>query len=284
MGKNAKRIAVITDSTSDIAPESREKYQITVVPLYVMWGMEEMRDGVDIDNATFYARLRRDPIHPKTSQPTPNDFVKAIEQIDAEEVVIITISRQLSGTYDSACTARDMVDVPVHVFDTRSVSMGLGFQVLAAARVRDEGGDAQAMLAAAEQVRQGLSVLFTVDTLDYLHKGGRIGGAAKLMGTALQLKPMLVIDNVTGKVDAVERIRTRQKALRRLVEATFERVDPGRPMRVGVLHAAAPDEARRLFDEIQSTYHPLELVISEITPTLGVHGGPGLVGVGAHNE
>jgi DegV family protein with EDD domain len=284
MGKNARRIAIITDSTSDIAPESREKYQITVVPLYMVWGMEELRDGIDIDNATFYARLQRDPIHPKTSQPTPNDFVKAIEQADAEEVVIIAISSQLSGTYDSACTARDMVDVPVHIFDTRSVSLGLGFQVLAAARVRDEGGDAQAMLAAADRVRQGLSVLFTVDTLDYLHKGGRIGGAAKLMGSALQLKPMLAIDNVTGRIDAAERIRTRQKALRRLVEATFERVDPGRPMRVGVLHAAAPDEAQSLVDEIQSTYHPLELITSEITPVLGVHGGPGLVGVGAYNE
>jgi len=284
MGKNAKRIAIVTDSTSDISLEYRERYHITVVPLYMVWGTEELRDGIDINNAAFYERLQKDPIHPKTSQPTPNDFVKAIEKIDADEIVIITISKGLSGTYDSACAARDTVAVPVRVFDSRSVSLGLGFQVLAAARVRDSGGDSEAMLAAAEHVRQGLSVLFTVDTLTYLHKGGRIGGAARLMGTALQLKPMLVVDNNSGLIDAAERIRTRQKALRRLVGATFERVDPTKPMRVGVFHASAPEEARSLFDEIRSTYNPLELTTGEITPVLGVHGGPGLVGVGAYNE
>jgi DegV family protein with EDD domain len=177
-----------------------------------------------------------------------------------------------------------MVDVPVHVFDSRSLSLGLGFEVLAAARVRDQGGDVKAMLAAAERVRQGLSILFTVDTLDYLHKGGRIGGAAKLMGTALQLKPMLVVDNVTGLIDAAERTRTRKKALQRVVEATFERVDPSKPVRVGVLHADARDDAQAIFNEIKVKYNPVELIMSEITPVLGVHGGPGLVGVGAYNE
>lgn len=283
MSKNARRIAIITDSTSDMSPENREKYQITVVPLYLVWGQEDMRDGVDINNAAFYERLQKDPVHPKTSQPTPNDFVKVIENIDADEIVIITISSKLSGTYESACAARDVVDIPVHVFDSLSVSMGLGFQVLAAARTREEGGDSEAMLAAAQAVRDNISVLFTVDTLEYLHKGGRIGGAAKLMGTALQLKPLLVVDNVTGMIDAAEKTRTRKKALRRVIEATFERVDPSKPMRVGILHAAALDEAQSLFDEIQSTYNPLEIMISEITPVLGVHGGPGVVGIGAYN-
>jgi DegV family protein with EDD domain len=250
----------------------------------MVWGMEELRDGIDIDNVTFYSRLPQDPVHPKTSQPTPHDFVKVIENIDADEIVIITLSSQLSGTYESACMARDKVDVPVHVFDSRSVSMGLGFEVLAAARAREQGGDAEAMLAAAERVRQGLSVLFTVDTLDYLHKGGRIGGAARLMGTALQLKPMLAIDNETGLVDAVERIRTRKKALRRVLEATFERVDPSKPMRVGVYHGAALDDAQAFYDEIKAEFNPVELLIGEITPVLGVHGGPGIVGIGAHNE
>jgi DegV family protein with EDD domain len=284
MSEKNRRIAVITDSTCDIPPDLVAKYGIIVVPLYVVWGTEQLRDGQDIDNATFYARLRKDPVHPRTSQPTPADFARAIEGSGAEEAVIITISKALSGTFDSAHTARELIDVPVHVADSFSISMGLGWQVLAAARVRDQRGDVEAMIAAAERVRERLSVLLTVDTLEYLHRGGRIGGAAKLLGSALQLKPLLTIDHIAGRLEPVESIRRRKKALRRVLEVTFERVDPGEPMRVAVIHAAAPDDAQALFEEIKAKYNPLELTFGEITPVLGVHGGPGVVGICAYND
>jgi DegV family protein with EDD domain len=277
-------ITIITDSTADLSAETLEKHGIVTVPLYVIWGEESLKDGVDIDKPTFYSRLPKDPIHPKTSQPTPADFVEVLKKSGAKEAVVITIADGLSGTYDSVCTARGMVDIPVHVVDSRSTSVGLGFEVMAAVRARDAGSDAKAIVAAVEKVREKISLLFVVDTLDYLHKGGRIGGAAKLLGSALQLKPLLELNNQTGMIDAVERIRTRSKSLQRLVEATFERVDPDKPIRTAIMHGAAPDDAAAVCDEIRARCSPIELITSDISPILGVHTGPGVVGIGAYNE
>jgi len=277
-------VAIITDSTCDIPAGLVEEYGIIVVPLYVVWGEEELLDGRDIDNPTFYARLPGDPIHPKTSQPTPADFVEVIRGTEAREVVVITISRELSGTYASAHQAQEAVDVPVHIVDSYSLSMGLGWQVLAAARARERGGGVERIIAAADRVRERMSLLLTVDTLEYLHRGGRIGGAAKLLGSVIQLKPLLGINHATGTLEAVEKIHTRGKALRRVVEETFQRVDPGKPMRVAIVHAAAPEDAQGLLEEVERQYEPLEVIVTEITPVLGVHGGPGLVGICAYNE
>jgi DegV family protein with EDD domain len=284
MDKKARELAIVTDSTCDIPPSLIEKYGITVVPLYVIWGQEELVDGVDIDCATFYARLATDPIHPKTSQPTPGDFVRTIEAIEAQEVVVITLSRPLSGTYESASQAAEMLDVPVHVVDSYSLSIGLGWQVLAAARAREAGAGVKGMIAAADRVRERLSLLLTVETLEYLHRGGRIGGAAKFLGSVVQLKPLLGVDHTTGTLTAVEKIRTRKRALQRLVDETFRRVDLAKPMRVGILHAAALEDAQLLAEQIQSQVDPLEMITTEITPVLGVHGGPGVVGICAYNE
>lgn len=273
------RVALMTDSTADIPPMLMEQYDIACMPLYVVWGDEALRDGVDIDNAGFYARLRTDPVHPMTSQPTPRDFIDAIEAVGAEEMVIITVTGALSGTCASARAASQALHYPVHVLDSRSCSMGTGWQVLAAARAREAGGDAQAMLAAAQAVRDTVSVYFTVDTLEFLHRGGRIGGAAKLLGTALQLKPLLCIDTATGTIDAVERTRTRRKAMRRVVEVTFQRMDLSRPIRASIVHAMAPDDAATLYELVESEFHPVEMTVAEIGPVLGTHAGPGVVGV-----
>lgn len=284
MGEHAKRIAIITDSTCDIPPDLLERHRIIVVPQYLIWGTEELRDGYDIDNTTFFARLPNDPVHPKTSQPVAADFARVIEQCGADEVVVIVLSNQLSGTIDSVHGARELANIPVHPVDSLSVSMGLGWQVLAAAHVRDRGGNAKEIIAAAQHVRENLSVLLTVDTLDYLHKGGRIGGAAKLVGTALQLKPMLTVDTVTGRVEPVERTRTRKKALDRIVEATVERMDITKPIRASIVHGAAPDEAQALFEEIKAQLNPVEITLGEVSAIIGVHTGPGVIGVVAYNE
>lgn len=284
MSKNSRRIALITDSTADIPPELVEQYGIIVQPLYVVWGNETLRDNVDITKGQFYERIGRDPEHPKTSQPTPNDFTQALEACDCEEALIITISGELSGTLNSALQAAQLVDIPVQAEDSRSVSMGLGWQVLAAARAREAGGDVEAMIAAARAVRARERTFFTVDTLEYLHRGGRIGAAAKFLGTVLQLKPVLAIDSSVGRVEAVERARTRRKALARVVEIVFEGIDPTQPVRVAVMHAAAREDAKALLDEILALNTPVEHIISEISPVLGVHGGPGLVGICAYNE
>jgi DegV family protein with EDD domain len=277
-------VAIVTDSTCDIPDELLRKYQITVVPLYVIWGDEQLRDGVDIDEETFFARLPDDPVPPQTSQPTPGDFMRAIEKLDAREVLVITLSKALSGTHESACQAREELDVPVRVVDSFSLSMGLGWQVLAAARAREEGADVEGMVAAAQRVRQDTSLLLTVDTLEYLHRGGRIGAAAKLLGSVVQLKPLLTINHDNGILEPVEKIRTRRRALRRIVEGTFERVDPAKPTHAAVIHGAASSDARMLLHEVLQRCERVETVVSALTPVLGVHGGPGTVGIAAYND
>jgi len=284
MTEKAHDIAIVTDSTCDIPPDLVQKHDLTIVPLYILWGDRQLIDGVDIDQETFFARLPDDPDHPSTSQPTPGDFVRVLEKLAAREILVIALSDALSGTYESACQAREQLDVPVHVFDSRSLSMGLGFQVLAAARAREDGADVQGMIAAAERVRDRLSILLTVDTLEYLHRGGRIGAAAKLLGSMVQLKPMLGVNHECGILEPVEKTRTRKRALARILEGTFERVDPDRPIRVAVLHGAAPEEARMLLDQVQQRCTPVETVLAPITPVLGVHGGPGTIGLAAYND
>ncbi len=284
MFKPGEDVAIVTDGTCDIPAQLVEQHRLTVVPLYVIWGDEELRDGVDIDQETFFRRLREDPTHPKTSQPTPGDFARAIEGLDAREVLVITLTKALSGTYDSACHAREEVNVPVHIVDSYSLSMGLGWQVLAAARAREEGADVQGMIAAAADVREKLSLLLTVDTLEYLHRGGRIGSAAKLVGSLVQLKPLLEIDHKSGTIQAVEKIRTRRLALQRLLTETFRRVDPQRPAKVAVMHGAAPEDAEMLAREVRNRCQQVEFIQSPITAVLGVHGGPGVVGIGAYND
>ncbi len=278
------RIAILTDSTSDLPADLVQEHDIHVIPLYVLWNGEQLRDGVDIDHATFYARLPNDPAHPTTSQPTPADFVNMIESIDADEVVAICISEKLSGTVASANAAKGMIERPLHVIDSGSVSMGLGWQALAAARARDEGATAQEIIAAVEEVRSKIEVVFTVETLEFLHRGGRIGGAAKLLGTALQLKPLLTIRTSEGIVESLEKVRTRKRSLSRVVEYISENIDLGRPMHAAVMHAEAQDEAEALLQELRSRVGNAELLIANVTPVVGTHGGPRVIGIAAYAE
>lgn len=284
MTANTHRIAIVTDSTCDIPPAMIEEYGIVVVPLYVLWGGQQLREGLDIDRATVYRRLRQDPEHPTTSQPTPADFVETIRRAEAEEVLVITISSELSGTYNSAIQARENLLARVEVEDSRVTAMALGWQVLAAARARAQGADLDGMIAAARHARAVNVTRFTVDTLEYLHRGGRIGGAQRFFGSALQLKPMLALDQDTGRVESVERIRTRRRALQRLVQVAVTEIGPGGKLHVAAVHAAAPEEGEALRQELEARLQPAELFTTEMTPVLGIHAGPGLVGYCAYRE
>jgi DegV family protein with EDD domain len=284
MSVDTHRIALITDSTADIPPELLERYGILVLPLYVLWGEETYRDGVDISKAAFYERIARETEPPKTSQPTPMDFVRLIRACHCQEALIIPLSGALSGTVNAAMQAAQMVDIPVHVEDSRAISMALGWQVLAAARAREAGGVLEDMVAAARAARAAQRALFTVDTLEYLHRGGRIGGAAAFLGTVLQLKPVLRMDTTTGRVEAVERCRTRRKALKRICEIAFEGLDDSRPIRVAVLHAAAPDDMQILLDHVLARCTPTEWYTGDLTTVIGTHGGPGLVGMCLYSD
>lgn len=275
---SSQRIALITDSGCDLPDALLEQYQITMVPLYILWGGEALRDRVDITPDVFYRRLVSDPVQPTTSQPHPHDFSQAIEravQQGAEEVVIITISGGMSSTYNSATQAAQGAKVPVHVWDSRSNSLTQGFEVLAAARVRQAGGAAQEMIAAADSVRRRAVTLLHVDTLEYLYRGGRIGLAVKWMGTVLNLKPQLYVDHETGKIEPGTRSRHRAQSLEKMYQLFFSRLDTSKPLHVGIVHSESRADAEQWAERIQRDYRPAELMIGVTSPVMGVHTGPG---------
>ena len=281
------KIALITDSTCDLPQALREQYAINVLPLTVIWGDEQLRDGVDILPEAFYDRLVTDPVYPTTSQPTPQDFLNICERVQqqgVQEIVVITISSAMSGTYESAKLAAPIVDLPVHVVDSKSNSMSLGWQVLAAARAREAGGDVEAMIAAADAARKTMVYIVTLDTLEYLRKGGRIGGASAFIGTLLNFKPQIMVNHETGMVEAGRRTRTRQKAIQALYNDFFDRLNTSKPMRIAVLHNAALPEAEALAARVQAEFAPRELVISIVSPVLGVHTGPRALALCGYTE
>jgi DegV family protein with EDD domain len=271
-------IALITDSGCDLTDDILKQHAIDMVPLYIIWGREELRDRVDITPQEFYERLVTDPVHPSTSQPHPHDFAQAIERAQhrgASEAVIITISSGMSSTYNSAQQAARMTQFPVVVIDSKANTLSQGFEVLAAVRTRDSGGSVQAIIEAVEQVRRSLVTVLYVDTLEYLHKGGRIGRAAMWIGTALNLKPQLYVDHATGKIEPGTRARNRNKALEKMYQTFFEKMDLTKPLHVGIVHAQTPAEAEAFADRMRRKYRPVELQIGVTSPMMGVHTGPG---------
>jgi len=281
------KIALITDSTCDIPDDLLEKYDVAVVPSLVIWGDEVLRDRVDIQPEEFYERLERDPVFPTTSQPTPQDFFSGYRQATqkgATEIVVITVSSAMSGTIESARQATEMIDVPVHIIDSKGPTMTVGWQVLAAARAREAGGGAQAMVKAADKARASMVQFVCLDTLEYLHKGGRIGGATKFIGTMLNIKPLVTIDHQTGLVEPGKRVRTRRRALEALHDEFFSHLDTCKTMRIAVLHGGALKEAETLAERIQHEFAPAELLMNITGPVLGVHTGPRAIALVGYTE
>lgn len=274
------RIAIVTDSTCDLPSELAAARGIEIVPQVILWGTESYKDGVELPSAEFYARLGRESELPKTSQPSPAEFAEAYEQaranIGADAVVCITLSSKLSGTYNAAEAARAMVDFPVQVVDSHNVTMGLGFAALAAADARDQGRDVGAVCSMARQVGKNAVTLFTLDTLEFLHRGGRIGGAQRLIGTALSIKPILQVAD--GEVTSTASVRTRKRALARLLEIGQSRARTNGPLHMAVIQGVAEDDADCLAEDAQRLFAPLSLIRSTLCSTLGVHTGPGVVG------
>jgi DegV family protein with EDD domain len=235
----------------------------------------------------FYRRLTEDPEYPTTAHPTPEGFLTTYEQAvrrGADEIVVVTLSSELSGAFEAASQAGTMSDHPVHVFDSRSTTMGLGWQVIAAARAREEGADATAILQAADQTRQRVALYVSLDTMEYLHKGGRIGGATKFIGSLLDIKPLVYVDQESGKVEAAGRVRTRKRGLRTLYDRFFEELDTEKTMHIAVMHGDAPKDAERIAKRIEREYAPSELLIDITGPVLGVHTGPGAIALCGYTE
>lgn len=286
MGEQAeRRIAVVTDSTSDIPRELVEQYNIRVVPQVLIMGDKTWRDGVEIDSPTFYELLQTSPHFPATSQPSVVDFQKVFTELsqEADGIVAVLVSDELSGTLNSARMAvENLPDLPIEIIDTRSVSLQLGWIVMATARVAAAGADLETVAATARSLIGKVQIYFVVDTLEYLHRGGRIGAASRLFGTALNLKPLLSVQD--GIVTPVTKVRSRRKALQTLTQLLDEQLAGAGQIHMGVLHVAAPEEAERLAGELQARFQPVEMILSECGPVVGTHAGPGTVGAAFYVE
>jgi len=281
------RIALVTDSTCDIPVEWIGQYEISVVPLSIIFGDQQYLDGVELSAQEFYNRLSKDPTHPTTSQPTPGSFLNAFRRAaenGAEEIVVITISSAMSGTIESARRAAAEFDLPVHIHDGKNNSMGIGWQVIAAARVREGGGGVAEMIAAAAQVRDRISYYISLDTIEYLSRGGRIAGAARFLNSVLGIKPLIYVNPESGTVGASMPSRSRKSAIEGLYKEFFKHVNPARPLHITVLHNDALPEAQALAEQVKSEYSPVELFISIVSPVLGVHTGPRAIALCGYSE
>ncbi len=280
-------LAIICDSTCDIPQDMIDRYDIQVVPQYVIWGDEQYRDRVDIQPEEFYQRLVSDNVRPTTSQATIGDFKEAIQSAiekGASEAIILTVSSAMSGTYEMAKQAADAASIPVSVIDSKGPTMTLGWQVLAAARARDEGTSREEIIEKVAQVRDKLVQVVAMQTLDYLQTGGRIGDAAKWVGTLLRVKPVVTINHQTGRVEPAGLARTYHSLLNMLQKKFFEGIEAGKQLHVAVLHGDALEEAQKLADKIREEFDPVELIINITGPVLGINTGPGALALCGYVE
>ena len=272
--------ALVTDSTAYLPAELVKQHHITVVPLYVNFGEESYRDGVDISPDEFYKRLPTARVMPTTSQPSRGDFATVYQKLvqeGATSILSVHISSILSGTISSALMARDDVpEVPIHVVDSLSTSMGLGFMALQAAQELADGHPPEEIARRIEALRERVRVYFVVDTLEFLHRGGRIGGAAAFLGSMLSLKPLLALRE--GRIEPLERVRTKHRAVERMLELVVGEF-AGRPVRVAAIHAGVIDEGRALLEQLQARLDCRECQLAAVSPVIGTHAGPGTVGV-----
>jgi DegV family protein with EDD domain len=276
------KVAIVTDSTAYIPPDLLKQYNITVAPQVLIWGDETFQDGVDIQPDDFYRRLETAKVMPTTSQVSPATLKTIFEKLIAEgyDVLGIFLSAKLSGTMQSAIQAREMLanaaDKIVFV-DSCTTAMAMGFHVLTAARLAQSGAGLDECRKLAEEARKHTGVYFVVDTLEFLRRGGRIGGAQALLGSALNIKPLLALED--GRIESVEKIRTKGKALDRLVEIVVEKVAGRTPVRIATLHANAEAEARAVLEAATARLDPVEKFLTSVSPVIGTHAGPGTVGL-----
>mgnify|MGYP001569780386 CR=1 FL=1 len=282
-------VKIVTDSSAHLPMDERTKYDITVIPLHAIFGSDDYRDGVDLSNKQFYDMLPTAKHHPKTSQPSAGEFVQVYQPLfDAgKEIVSLHLSSKLSGTYASACAAKEQLEsqfkkaLPLTIVDTPWLSMALGLLCIAAAQAAQAGKSRDEIVATVNALIPKLNLIFVLDTLEYLKRGGRIGGAKALLGSMLNVKPMLQVEN--GLVEPLEQPRSRAKALKRLMEILEERAG-GKPLHVSILHAQDPDAAAVLEKQIRSRFDCKEFYITEIGPAIGVHTGPDAVGLAFYAE
>lgn len=274
------KVALVTDSTAYIPQELVEQYDIRVAPQVLIWDGETYLDGVDIQPQAFFQRLATAQTLPTSAQVSVQSFYEIFRDLheSGHDILAVLLSSKLSGTISSAEQAKAMLpEARIEIVDSYTVAMALGFVVLAAARAAAKGATLEACRALAEEVKGHVGLVLTVQTLEFLHRGGRIGGAARLVGTVLNIKPILEVRG--GRVEPLEKTRTRKKALHRVVDIVAKRVQGHEQVRVAALHANAEADARWLLEHIDKQVALQEALISTVSPVIGTHVGPGTVGL-----
>jgi len=276
------KIAFVTDSTAYIPAELVRKHNITVAPQVLIWGDETFQDGVDIQPDEFYTRLKGSKTMPTTSQVSMVTMQNIFHDLTEKgfDVVGVFISGKLSGTLQSAVQGREALGAAaekVTLIDSDTTAMAMGFQILNAVRAAEDGASVADCKALVEKARSHTGVYFAVDTLEFLHRGGRIGGGQRFIGSALNLKPILAVKN--GRVEAEDRVRTKSKALDRVLELVVADVKGQPDVHIAALHANAEQEARDLLERASKQFNPVESIMSIVSPVVGTHAGPGTVGL-----
>ncbi len=274
------KVAIVTDSTADLPPELAAQYNITVLPLSIIWEGTSYRDGIDMCPAEFYDRLRTAGELPTTSQVTAPAFESAFASILEQgcSVLAVLLSAKLSGTFEAALQARTALGAgqdTIAIVDSRLTTVALAMPLLIAARAAGAGESLLSCQSVAEDACAHAGVLFVVETLEFMRRGGRIGGAQAFLGAALNIKPLLGMRD--GEIEAIQKIRTKRAGVERMLELTVERIGQQKPVRLAVAHASAEAEARAVLDAATARLQPVETLCRPLSPVLGTHVGPGTV-------
>lgn len=273
-------VKIISDSSAYLPQKFVDQYGITILPLSLIWDGKSYRDGIDISATEFYTRQATSTTLSTTSQVTVIQYKEAYQKLldEGHEILVLPLSMGISGSYYSALQAlSDFPGKPIELIDTKLVSMALSFMVLTAARAAEKGADLTSCKHAALEAYPKIGVYFTVETLKYLAAGGRIGGAKKFLGTALDIKPVLAIIN--GKIEPVASVRTKRKAMEKMLDLIEKDAAGRQPVKISVFHANVPDEAQALLERATERFGAVESILSEVSPAVGSHTGPGTISV-----
>lgn len=271
-------IHIITDTNASLPQDLVDRYSIRQIPIYVHFGNKTFRDGIDITSAQFYEMLEAAPELPRTSQPPVGEFIELFNEIKKEDpegtILAILLSSNLSGTYSAAVYAQKQVgDENIHVFDSKQIAHGYGLMVLEAAKMAEEGASIDVILAVLEDMRERVEIYTTMKSLKYLEKGGRIGKAAFLLGSVLDLKPVLGVKD--GFAVAHSKYRTYNKAVRSLLDIAIEEAKKAKRVIMGVMHANVLDIAQEAIEELKEKVNPELLILGNVGAGVGTHVGPG---------
>lgn len=279
-----KQVAVVTDSAANLSPQLAREWDVEVIPLWIQMDNESLRDGVDIQPLEFFRRLTEKTYRLRTSQPPLGEFLQVYQRLKekARAIVSIHVTSRYSGTFQAArAAAAELAPFPIEVIDSGTIAMAQGFVVLAAARVAAAGASLAEVVQRVKEAIPKVDLVATLETLEYVVQGGRLAWAARLVGNLLRAKPLVQVRE--NNVGLIGQVRTRNQAIRKLLDTLAERVGEAR-VRIAILHTGATEEAMRLREEIAARFKCVEILIEPVTPVLGVHAGPGALGLAYHIE